>query len=175
MDWNPERYLRFRGARIQAVLDLISRLAPSVDAARLRRIVDLGCGPGNSSDVLAGQWPAAEVIGIDISATMLEAARRAYPERRFLAADLTAWADHDHQLWDLVFSNSALQWIPDHVALLPKLMQRVSPGGWLAFQVPGSVTAPVCQIPRELAARPEWRQYFPEGTIQEWNAAPLSA
>lgn len=175
MNWNPSQYLRFRDARIQAVLDLVSRLAVQLPAAGVRRIVDLGCGPGNSTDVLAGQWPLAHVTGLDSSPEMLADARARYPKIQFTAGDIADWARARGETWDLVFANSALQWLPDHAALLPALFARVAPGGALAFQVPASVDAPVGQIPRNLAASPAWHHYFPPGAIREWNAAPLAA
>lgn len=181
MQWNPHQYLRYSPARILAVLDLVARLVPKFDPGtdgRPRRIMDLGCGPGTSTDVLAGQWPQAEVTGLDSSPEMLAAARKAFPneqEMRFVEGDIVAWAQERGPCFDLVFANSSLQWIPEHAALLPALLARVEPGGALAFQVPASVTAPVGQIPRELALQAEWREYFPPGAIREWNAAPLAA
>ena len=178
MQWNPQQYLRYTPARILAVLDLVARLVPKFDPAangRPQRIVDLGCGPGMSTEVLAGQWPQAEVCGVDTSLEMLAVARKSLPGLQFIEADIRAWAAQSGAPWDLVFANSSLQWIPEHAALLPQLFARVAPGGALAFQVPASVGAPVGQIPRELANRPEWREYFPPGAIQEWNAASLPA
>jgi len=175
VSWDPAQYLRFAGARIQPVLDLVARLAVQLSADRVIRIMDLGCGPATSTEVLAGQWPRAQVTGLDNSEEMLAAARAHFPNLRFIAGDIAAWAEAGGEPYDLVFANSSLQWLPDHAAILPKLLARVAPGGALAFQVPASVTAPVGQIPRDLAAAPAWRAYFPPGAIREWNAAPLDA
>src|ERR1700757_1022936 len=102
--WSSEQYLRFGNERTRPCEDLAARVA--LDSPR--RIVDLGCGPGNSTEVLARRWPAAEVTGVDNSPAMIEAAKRSAPERTWIAEDIAAWAAREEEPFDLVFSNAAL-------------------------------------------------------------------
>ncbi|MGH9480911.1 MAG: methyltransferase domain-containing protein [Terriglobales bacterium] len=166
--------MKFGDERTQVVRDLVQRVTARLDPARVRRIVDLGCGPGNSTAVLARQWPHAELTGLDFSEEMLAAARARYPEISFSAADIVAWAVGEAAAFDLVFSNSALHWVPAHVNLLPRLFARVAPGGALAFQVPANWASASCQLPRQLAATPDWQEYFLPGRISDWDSAELS-
>lgn len=133
--WNSDQYLKFADERTQPARDLAKRVA----LAAPRRVVDLGCGPGNSTAVVAQRWPDASVSGVDNSPAMLAAARRDYPERSWLQADTTAWVRATaaaQEKPDLVFSNAALQWVPDHRGLFGPLFETVAPGGALAFQIP---------------------------------------
>jgi trans-aconitate 2-methyltransferase len=143
--WNSDQYLRFARERTQPAEDLARR----IDLFAPRRIIDLGCGPGNSTAVLVRRWPEADVAGLDSSAAMIEAARRADPARRWMQGDLADWkADAPH---DLVFSNAALQWAPDHPRVVPQLLQQVASGGALAFQVPANFDAAPHRLMREIA------------------------
>src|SRR5580704_13395013 len=120
--WNAGQYLRFADERTRACRDLAAAVA--LDAPH--RIVDLGCGPGNSTAVLAGRWPEAEIVGLDSSEAMIAAARRDAPERTWIVGDIAAWTSEAP--FDLVFSNAALQWVPDHEAAYPRLFSQVAPG-----------------------------------------------
>lgn len=171
--WDPERYLRFAQERILAVRDLVARLALRLPARQVRTIIDLGSGPGNSTAVLQETWPQASVTGLDAAAVMLKMARETHPGIQFAAGDITAWASEDGARHDLVFSNSALQWVPEHARLLPQLLRRVASGGALAFQVPADWEAAAVRLPREMAASAGWKGWFPPGTIQEWHTATL--
>lgn len=174
MEWDPGRYLHFAEQRTRVVRDLVARLQRHLAPEGVRRVVDLGCGPGNSTAVLAETWPAAELSGLDESEIMLQSARAAYPSLRFAAGDICAWADGPAGTHDLVFSNSALQWVDDHAVLLRKLLRRVAPGGALAFQVPAGVDAPACAIPRSLAASPAWSEQFGSGRLRPWHSESLT-
>src|SRR5262245_27967011 len=133
--WDPDRYLTYADERGRPFVDLVTR----VGAEHPERVVDLGCGPGNLTALLAERWPEAEVVGLDSSPEMVEAARATAPAVRFEVADLRDWvADRDGEPVDVVVSNATLQWVPGHLDLLPGLVRRVAPGGWLAFQVPGN-------------------------------------
>jgi trans-aconitate 2-methyltransferase len=120
-----------------------------------RRLVDLGCGPGNSTAVLRQRWPEAEVLGIDTSAELLEAARRDHPGIDFQRGNIAQWAPAEP--YDLVFSNTALQWVGDHERLLPRLLDAVAPGGALAVQMPRNHDFATHRLMRQAAAEGPWR------------------
>lgn len=154
--WNPRQYLRHAGHRARAFADLLSRV-PDLPAER-PRIADLGCGPGNATRLLADRWPAARITGLDNSAEMLAgAAALAGPtpgggHLDFAPADITAWEPTEP--YDLIVSNAALQWVPGHEDRLPVWVDALTPGGVLAFQVPGNFDSPSHRLLRELAAAP---------------------
>jgi trans-aconitate 2-methyltransferase len=145
--WDPERYLTYADERGRPFVELLGR----IDAESPARVVDLGCGPGNLTGMLARRWPEAEVLGVDSSAEMVSAARHAgVPAVRFEVGDLRSWRADPPV--DVLVSNATLQWVPDHLALLPQLAAQVSGGGWFAFQVPGNFEEPSHVIRRDLAA-----------------------
>lgn len=153
--WDPDRYLAFAGERGRPFVDLVAR----VDATGPRVVVDLGCGPGNLTSLLADRWPAAAVTGIDSSADMVRAATDSPVAERvvFHRADLREWLHGaEPGSVDVLVSNATLQWVPDHLDLLPDLVRAVAPGGWLAFQVPGNHVAPSHTLLAELAAEPPY-------------------
>jgi trans-aconitate 2-methyltransferase len=120
--------------------------------------VDLGCGPGNITNLLADRWQAAAVTGLDSSAEMIAAARATGSTVTYDVADLRDWlagplgSANPAEPVDVLVSNATLQWIPGHLDLLPALVSRVGAGGWLAFQVPGNFDEPSHTICTELAA-----------------------
>lgn len=164
--WNSDLYLRFAAERTQPSVDLAARIALDAPA----RVIDLGCGPGNSTAVLARRWPAATLAGLDNSAAMLATARKDFPQWTWLEGDLTAW--HAGTLFDVVFSNAALQWVPAHAHVFPHLLAQVAPGGALAVQMPANFDAPPHRLMRELGASPAWRDYFATPP-REWHAHAL--
>ena len=152
--WDPDRYLVYADERGRPFLDLLGR----VDARQPERVVDLGCGPGNLTALLPRRWPGAEVVGLDSSDSMVGAARRAGIEGvRFEVADLRRW--RPDQPVDVLVSNATLQWVPDHLDLLPALVDCVSPAGWFAFQVPGNFEEPSHVVRRELAAEEPYAEH----------------
>lgn len=152
MVWSPDHYLRFGDERTRPAHDLAQRVALD----DLRSIVDLGCGPGNSTKVLWAHWPNARVVGVDGSAEMIAAAEAAYPERRWVQADIETWTPDGPV--DLVFSNAALHWLGDHSALVSRLFGFVAANGALAFQVPSDAQSPVRRAIHEIAADERWRE-----------------
>lgn len=146
--WNPHQYLKFAEERSRPCRDLAAR----VDVAAPRSVIDLGCGPGNSAEVLSARWPGAEITGLDTSAAMIEAARAGSPRWEWRIGDISAWAAGEER-FDVVFSNAALQWVGDHAVVFPRLLSRVSEGGALAVQIPGNYTSPQHQLMREVAKR----------------------
>jgi trans-aconitate 2-methyltransferase len=149
-DWDPGHYLRFGDERTRPSVDLATRIA--VDAPS--RVIDLGCGPGNSTQVLARRWPSARVTGLDSSAAMIEAARTAYPGLEWFLGPIETWSPDGR--FDVVFSNAALQWVPDHGALVERLFAAVAPGGALAFQIPSVEYAVIRTLIREVATSGPW-------------------
>ena len=149
--WDANLYLQFASERTQPALDLIAR----VGLAHPARIIDLGCGPGNSTAALRQRWPDADITGLDSSAEMIVTASRAYPGERWIQADAATWVAEIP--FDLVFSNAALQWLPDHARMFPQLMGQVAPGGVLAVQMPAHHMSPLHQVTLDVANEPAWR------------------
>ncbi|HVY71044.1 MAG TPA: methyltransferase domain-containing protein [Verrucomicrobiae bacterium] len=152
--WNAEQYLKFGDERTQPCIDLAQRLR----GLNPRRIIDLGCGPGNSTDVLARQWPAAEITGMDSSPAMIEAARRDYPRRQCKVGDIENWGAAEP--FDLVFANAALHWVKDHASQFPRLLAQVAVGGALAAQMPANLDCPAQRLMRDIASSAAWRGRF---------------
>lgn len=130
-DWNSKQYMKFGNERTQPSVDLINRIG--IEA---KNILDIGCGPGNSTNALAERFPGAEVTGVDSSDDMLASARKKYPELTFKKCTVPDGLDMEDESLDLIFSNACLHWIPQHEKLLPALMKKLKPGGWLAVQIP---------------------------------------
>lgn len=150
MGWDPKTYLAFASERTRAAGELLAR----VDLTAPRRIADLGCGTGNSAALLAERWPEASIDGIDASPEMLAVARDGGVVARWIAADIASW--QPALTYDLIYSNAALHWVPDHERLLPKLISFLAPGGVLALQVPHNFAEPSHTIAQELARTPRW-------------------
>jgi trans-aconitate 2-methyltransferase len=152
--WDPGQYLRYAGERARPFFDLLAR----VEATDPRYVADLGCGPGNLTAVLADRWPAAQVVGVDNSREMISAA---YAEARgrgtlsFALADIRDWRP-DRPV-DVLISNAALQWVPGHLDVVRRWPRLLSPGGWLAFQLPGNYDQPSHAILLELVSSERWR------------------
>ena len=150
MSWNPAIYLAFADERTRPAAELLARIA----AGSPGRVADLGCGPGNSTRLLADRWPDAKIEGIDSSPQMIEAAKKSGVSANFVLADLAAWSPDAR--CDVIFSNATYQWLPDHGALLPRLMGFVAKGGVFAFQVPNNQYAPSHTLMRDVAAQGPW-------------------
>jgi trans-aconitate 2-methyltransferase len=168
MSWHPERYLAFDDYRTRPAADLLAR----VPLRAPERVVDLGCGPGNSTALLALRWPQADVLGIDSAAAMLAKAREGGIAARWLEADIASWTP-DAPV-DLLFSNAALQWLPDHQTLLPRLLSHLRPGGVLAIQMPRNFQAASHVTLRELAAEKPWAARLAGVLRAEPVASPAS-
>ncbi len=153
-DWDPEQYLRFADERLRPALDLLAR----AELAAPARVIDLGCGAGNVTALLAQRFPTAEVIGIDASESMLAKARAAAPSCRFVAADIGAWTPDAPP--DLIYSNAALHWVGGHEALFPRLLSLLAPGGVLAVQMPAMHDAPLRRLQPEVAASGPWAAHL---------------
>ena len=150
--WDADQYLRYAGERARPFFDLVAQ----VRRERVSAVADLGCGPGTLTRTLLERWPEARVVGVDNSPQMLREARKHAVAGRldFIQADLSRWEPTGPL--DLVVSNAALQWVPDHEALLPRLVAMLSPGGVLAVQVPNHFREPSHRLIAEAATAGRW-------------------
>jgi trans-aconitate 2-methyltransferase len=166
--WDPSLYLRFADQRGRPFEDLLARIR----ADRPERVVDLGCGPGNATALLAERWPGASVLGVDSSAEMIESASaRAVPGRlEFRRGDLREW--RAEQPADVLITNATLQWVPGHLGLLPALLGQVRPGGWFAMGVPGNFTAPSHTLLADLQRDGRWSARFTGTQFRPFSHEP---
>jgi trans-aconitate 2-methyltransferase len=148
-EWDAELFLRFESERAWPARDLISRVDVTPRLAH-----DLGCGPGTGTRLLAERFPEAEIIGVDSSPAMLAQARSRLSSVKFVEADISDWRPATAP--DLILADSALQWVPDHEALFPRLMSRLAPGGALAVQMPDNRQEPSHALMRLIAADGPW-------------------
>jgi trans-aconitate 2-methyltransferase len=149
-DWSAGQYLKFEDERTRPPRDLLAQ----VPLAQPRRVVDLGCGPGNSTELLIARYPRAEVIGLDSSPDMLRQARARLPACTFVEGDLARWAPTERT--DLLFANAVFQWVPDHPSVLRRLLQALPEGGVLAVQMPDNTDEPALALMREVATSGPW-------------------
>jgi trans-aconitate 2-methyltransferase len=152
MRWDPAQYGKYATERGRPFVDLVTRIGASAP----RRVVDIGCGPGTLTALLAERWPSAHVDGIDSSSEMIEQAAALATDRlTFRVGDAAAWRPGDDT--DVVVSNATLQWVPGHRDLVADWARQLPADGWLAFQVPGNFGAPSHALMRSLAETPRWR------------------
>jgi len=151
-DWQPDLYLKFAKERTQPSIDLAVR----IDLSDPKRIIDIGCGPGNSTNVLKARWPQAQIVGLDNSEAMIDEARSKYPDMYWIhsdaSGDLTKLGS-----FDIVFSNAAVQWMPNQQMLLPKLFAMLNKNGVLAVQVPCTKYMPIYTELEKLIAAEKWK------------------
>jgi trans-aconitate 2-methyltransferase len=182
--WDATLYLRFGGERARPFFDLLAR----VGAELPDYVVDLGCGPGNLTALLAERWPSAAVCGVDSSPQMIEAARKLVPAGAsrpsgagavltshapglsFVLDDIRHW--EPQSLPDVIVSNAVLQWVPGHRELLVRWADQLAGGGWLAFQVPGNFDQPSHAILREMVASARWRPLLRDVELNRQSADP---
>ncbi|MDR6987346.1 trans-aconitate 2-methyltransferase [Paenarthrobacter nitroguajacolicus] len=153
MKWDPSKYVEFGNHRDRPFHDLVAR----VQASGPRKVVDLGCGPGNLTATLAERWPEAHIVGIDSSGEMLRTAQslaQRFSHLGFEQGDIADWAPDAET--DVVVTNAALQWVPGHQDMLAGWLRSLKPGAWFAMQVPGNFTSPSHTLMRELAESPRW-------------------
>lgn len=150
LDWNPALYSRYEDQRTRPARELLARV-PLADAAN---VVDLGCGPGNSTELLAQRFAQARVVGVDNSESMLDSARKRLPGADFEWGDIAQWAPKVAP--DLIYANASLQWVAEHASLIPRLFASLAPGGVLAIQMPDNRAEPSHRLMREVAAEAPW-------------------
>ena len=150
-DWNSEQYLKFKKQRTQPAVDLVKRM----NIEHPKNILDIGCGPGNSTYVLRKMFPEADILGVDNSEDMIRKAEETYPDIRFKNCDVTTGLDQLDE-YDVIFSNACLQWIPDHREFIPKLFRKLNKNGVLAVQIPMNGNETLFQIMNEVTSQPQW-------------------
>jgi len=154
MAWDPKTYLNFSAERTRPAAELLARVEMEAPA----RVADLGCGPGNSTALLAARWPDARIDGLDSSREMLTEAAKSDVRANWVEADLADWtADAPY---DAIFTNATLHWVPDHRALLPRLFGFVREGGVFAMQVPDNGAEPCHRLIGEVAKEKSWAGKF---------------
>jgi trans-aconitate 2-methyltransferase len=149
-DWSAPQYLKFEDERTRPPRDLLAQ----VPLQRPRIGVDLGCGPGNSTELLIERFPQSEIVGLDSSPDMLRKARERLPKCKFVETDIAAWTPDART--DLLFANAAFQWVPDHPRVLRRLLEALPAGGVLAVQMPDNTGEPANALQREVAASGPW-------------------
>lgn len=152
-DWSARQYLKFEDERTRPPRDLLAQ----VPLERPRRVVDLGCGPGNSTELLVARYPQSDVVGLDSSPDMLRKARERLPQCRFVEADIATWQPEPGT--DLIFGNAVMQWLPDHPAIMRRLLEALPAGGVLAIQMPDNTREPALVFQREVAASGPWASH----------------
>jgi trans-aconitate 2-methyltransferase len=150
VSWSAQQYVKFEDERTRPVRDLLA----AVPTRAPRRAIDLGCGPGNSTQVLKARFPDAAVTGLDSSEEMVRAARQRLPDISFEVGDIDAWESPPE--WDVILSNAVLQWLPDHWSTLPRLVDKLAPGGSLAVQMPDNLDQAYHILMREISQVGPW-------------------
>lgn len=166
MSWSARQYSLFEQQRTRPVRDLVA----AIPRESAQTAVDLGCGPGNSTEVLAERFPKARVTGLDSSTDMLGEARQRLAAVEFIQADIGDWKPA--QTYDVILANASLQWVPDHAQLYPRLVSLLNPGGVLAVQTPDNLDEPAHRLAREIAASPQWADRIGDVRHPDRHPAP---
>ncbi len=158
-DWNAGQYLKFEDERTRPAIDLIGR----VPLAEIRSAVDIGCGPGNSTELIVNRYPDARVLGLDNSPDMLAKAQARLMGVSFQEADIAAWSPDER--YDLIFANAVLQWLPDHQRLLARLTSFLEARGCLAVQMPNNLHEPSHSLMRKVAQEGPWAEKLKDASV----------
>ncbi|HLW55250.1 MAG TPA: methyltransferase domain-containing protein [Candidatus Angelobacter sp.] len=167
--WDANLYLKFSGQRGRPAADLVAQIA----LENPQRIVDLGCGTGNSTEQVQQRWPNADITGVDNSSDMLSQARANHPGWKWVESTVEAWEPKGQV--DLIFSNACLHWVADHATLFPRLFGYVAPGGAMAVQMPNSYHLPAHTVMHDVAADPRapWAKTI--GSVTEtYSVKPIA-
>ena len=152
-DWSARQYLKFEDERTRPPRDLLAQ----VPLQRPRLVVDLGCGPGNSTELLAERFPHSEIVGLDSSPDMLRMARERLLKCNFVEADIATWTPDPGT--DLIFGNAVMQWLPYHPAIMRRLLEAMPQGGVLAIQMPDNTREPALRFQREVGESGPWKDH----------------
>lgn len=156
-DWNSKQYLKFKKERTQPSKDLISR----IELDNPNKILDIGCGPGNSTFELKQRWPNAHICGIDNSKDMIDNAKKTYSNIDFMLLDASSDLKSLNEHYDIVFSNACLQWIPNHNKLLGEMIELLTDNGILAVQIPMNYNEPIHKLIKEVIHQETWADLLP--------------
>jgi trans-aconitate 2-methyltransferase len=149
-DWNSTLYMKFETERTRAARDLLA----NIPKYELDSVVDLGCGPGNATEILTAAFPRATIVGLDTSDNMLDVARARVPSAQFMKQDITNWRPSGKV--DLIFANAVLHLVPNHHELLAQLISFLNDGGWFAAQMPNNIQEPSRALIRMVAVDGPW-------------------
>lgn len=155
-DWSANQYTKFIKERTQPAIDLANKITLS----NPRKIIDIGCGPGNSTRVLADKFNDAYIVGADNSQNMLDKAKSLNPDLNFMLFDASRDFTDIKERFDVVFSNACIQWIPNHRELIKNMMGILNDGGMLAVQTPMNYQEPIHLIIGELIKSRKWKNKF---------------
>lgn len=150
MSWSADQYVKFEAERNRPIHDLLAR----VPTDPVRTAADIGCGPGNSTEIMLARFPHARALAMDNSADMIAAAQTRLPGIDVAIADIATWEAPGP--FDLILANAAIQWVADHDRLLPQLMAKLAKGGSLAVQVPDNLGEPTHRLMRQVAEEGPW-------------------
>lgn len=168
MAWSASQYVKFEDERTRPARDLLAQ----VPLQSVRHAVDLGCGPGNSTELIVERYGAAAVSGLDSDLNMLEAARKRLPGTAFVEADLATWQPAEPA--DLLFANAVFQWLPNHLDIFDRLMDGLAPGGVLAVQMPDNLGEPSHLMMEETAHAGPWKAAFEKKSVRRNPLPPPS-
>lgn len=154
--WNSNQYLKFESERTQPSIDLANR----IKILHPINIIDIGCGPGNSTQVLCERYPDSKVLGVDMSDDMIKTARETHDNAEFMVCYVEREIDKISEKYDIVFSNACIQWIPNHELLLKNMMNLLNEGGALAVQIPMNYNEPIHKIIRNISTNEKWAKKF---------------
>ena len=160
MAWSAQQYLKFEDERTRPARDLLAQ----VPLERVLNGYDLGCGPGNSTELLTDRYGVNVITGIDSDDDMLEKAADRLPTTRFGKADLSQWKPA--QKADLLYANAVFQWVPDHLTVLSQLMDQLESDGVLAVQMPDNLQEPTHRAMEETGANGSWKDAFSDGRLR---------
>jgi len=152
-DWSARQYLKFEDERTRPPRDLLAQ----VPLQRPHLVVDLGCGPGNSTELLVERFAQSHIVGLDSSPDMLRKARERLPKCTFVEADIATWTPDPGT--DLIFGNAVMQWLPDHAAIMRRLLEAMPQGGVLAIQMPDNTREPALMFQREVGESGPWADH----------------
>lgn len=173
--WNPAQYLKFEDERTRAARDLLARVPGDgygeTPDAPPQQIFDLGCGPGNSTQLLAERFPAAQLTGLDTSPEMLAEARQRLPNASFALADLATWAPPDDA--DLLFANAVFQWVPGHLNAMTRIFAHLRSGAVMAVQMPDNLDQPSHRLMRDIAQEAPFAGKLAGAIIQRRPLEPV--
>ncbi|MBB4228063.1 trans-aconitate 2-methyltransferase [Rhizobium mongolense] len=169
MAWSASQYVKFEDERTRPARDLLAQ----VPLDRVSKAIDLGCGPGNSTELIIDRYGKEGVSGLDSDLNMLEAARKRLPGTTFTEADLATWQPDEPA--DLLFANAVFQWLPNHLDIFDRLMDGLTRGGVLAVQMPDNLGEPTHLLMEESAHAGQWKTAFEKKSVRRNPLSPPSA